>query len=270
VEITVSAAARRAAPRELWAYRELFYFLAWRDFKVRYKQTAIGAGWAIFQPFLLMIVFTLFFNKVAGISSPSGHYPIFAFVGLIYWTFFSTALTYASNSLVNNQNMVTKVYFPRLIAPLSATLVSFADFFFSSLVFIALMIYYEVTPTLAGVLVVLPMLLLTWVAAAGLGAWCGALNVKYRDIRQALPFFIQALMFVTPVIYAVSFVPERFRNLVFLNPLAGAITTVRAELLHQGTITASELAISVVSAVVMFTFGVLYFERAEAGFADII
>jgi lipopolysaccharide transport system permease protein len=271
MEVVVSAdASRRHHVSEIWQHRELFYFFAWRDFKVRYKQTVIGAGWAIFQPLLLMVVFTLFFNKVAGISSPSGHYPIFAFVGLLYWNFFSTSVTAASNSLVGNQSVVTKVYFPRLVAPLSATLVSIVDFACAALILVALMFYYRVVPGLDGVLLALPMLLLAWVAATGLGTYFAALNVKYRDVRQILPFFIQALLFVTPVIYAVAFVPERFRQVIYLNPMTGVITVMRAGMIHQGSVSWSGLGISIASAVVLFVFGVFYFQRTEARFADVI
>lgn len=270
MEIVITPGRRRFDVREIWHHRELFYFFAWRDFKVRYKQTVIGAGWAIFQPLLLMVVFTLFFNKVAGISSPSGHYTIFAYTGLLFWNFFGNAMQAASNALVTNQNLVTKVYFPRLIAPLSATLVSLADFFFASTVFIALMVYYHVVPGLKGILLVVPMLLVTWIAAAGLGTYLCALNVKYRDVRQILPFFIQTLMFITPVIYAVAFVPARFREYVYLNPMAGVITTMRAELIHQGSVAVSGMLISTAVAVVLLVFGVLYFERTESRIADII
>lgn len=270
MEIVIRPGRRRHDLREIWAHRELFYFFAWRDFKVRYKQTFIGAGWAIFQPFLLMVVFTLFFNKVAGISSPSGHYPIFAYTGLLFWNFFGGALQSASNSLVANQAVVTKVYFPRLIAPLAATLVNVADFIFASTVYVALMVYYHVVPGIGGVLLVIPMLLLSWVAAAGLGTYLAALNVKYRDVRQILPFFIQALMFVTPVIYAVSFVPSRFREFIYLNPMAGVITAMRAELIHQGGVAWSGVAISAAVACALLVFGVIYFDRTEARVADII
>jgi lipopolysaccharide transport system permease protein len=270
VETVIVPGRRRSTFREIWAHRELFYFFAWRDFKIRYKQTAIGAGWAIFQPLLLMIVFTLFFNKVAGISSPSGHYPIFAYTGLLFWNFFGSAMQVASNSLVGNQAVVTKVYFPRLIAPLSATLVSLIDFACAVSVYVALMLYYRVTPGLMGVLLVIPMLAISWTAAAGLGTWLAAVNVKYRDVRQILPFFIQALMFVTPVIYALAFVPARFREFVYLNPMAGVITAMRAELIHQGAVAWSGVAISAGVAVILFALGVLYFERTESRIADII
>jgi lipopolysaccharide transport system permease protein len=270
MEVVITPGRRRLDLGEIWAHRELFFFFAWRDFKVRYKQTVIGAGWAIFQPLLLMVVFTVFFNKVAGISSPSGHYPIFAYTGLLFWNFFGGALQSASNSLVANQGVVTKVYFPRLIAPLAATLVNLGDFFFATTVYIALMVYYRVVPGVSGVLLVIPMLIVSWIAAAGLGTYLAALNVKYRDVRQILPFFIQALLFVTPVIYAVAFVPARFREFVYLNPMAGVITVMRSELIHQGTAPWGGLAISTAMALALLVFGVIYFERTEARIADII
>ena len=270
METVIRPDTRRFDLREIWAHRELFYFFAWRDFKIRYKQTAIGAGWAIFQPLLLMVVFTLFFNKVAGISSPTGHYPIFAYSGLLFWNFFGSAVTTASNSLVGNQAVVTKVYFPRLIAPLAATLVPLVDFVCASSVFVALMVYYQVTPGLRGILLVVPMLFVAWLAAAGIGTWLAAVNVKYRDVRQILPFFLQAMMFVTPVIYALSFVPSRFREFVYLNPMAGVITAMRAELIHQGSVEWSGVAISLAVAAVLFVLGVLYFESTESRIADII
>jgi lipopolysaccharide transport system permease protein len=270
MEITITPVRRGLALREIWAHRELFYFFAWRDFKVRYKQTFIGAGWAIFQPLILMVVFTLFFNKVAGISSPSGHYPIFAYTGLLFWNFFGGAMQAASNSLVGNQAVVTKVYFPRLIAPLSATLVTLVDFVCALSVYVALMVYYRVTPGWVGALIVVPMLFISWLAGAGLGTWLAALNVKYRDVRQILPFFIQALMFVTPVIYALSFVPDKYREFVYLNPMAGVITAMRAELIHQGSVAWSGVAISAAVSVLFFVFGVLYFSWTEQRVADII
>lgn len=270
METVIVPGRRRSTIREVWAHRELFYFFAWRDFKVRYKQTAVGAGWAIFQPLLLMVVFTLFFNKVAGISSPSGHYPIFTFTGLLFWNFFGSALSVASNSLVGNQAVVTKVYFPRLIAPLSATLVTLVDFACAASIYVALMIYYRVTPGLVGIALVFPMLIVSWLAAAGLGTWLAAVNVKYRDVRQILPFFIQALMFVTPVIYAVGFVPSRFREFIYINPMAGVITAIRAELTHQGSVAWSGVAISAAVGALLFVLGILYFERTESRIADII
>ena len=256
--------------KELWAYRELFYFFAWRDIKVRYKQTAIGAAWAIFQPFITMVVFTLFFNKVAGIQSGAIPYAIFSYTGLIFWNFFSTSLTAASNSLVANQAIVTKTYFPRLIAPIAATIVSLVDFFFAFLIFVGLLFYFHITPGLAGILLFLPMLLLTFVASAGIGMFLAAVNVKYRDVRFALPFFVQTLLFLTPVIYPVSLVPERFQWLLYLNPMTGVIQVVRSGTLHEGMIHWGLVSISILAALLLFMVGLIYFRRQERKFADII
>lgn len=255
---------------ELWEYRELFYFFAWRDIKVRYKQTAIGASWAILQPLITMVVFTLFFNRVANISSGGVPYPIFSYTGLLFWNYFSNSLTQVGNSLLANQGVITKIYFPRIIAPISATLVGLVDFFFAAIIFAGLMVYYRITPGLGGVLLIPPMLLLTLVTCLGLGTFLAALNVKYRDVRAAIPFLIQLGLFLTPVIYPVAMVPERFRWLLNLNPIAGVINTMRATLLHQGTVDVKGLMISVASALVLLLLGVIYFKRTERGFADII
>jgi lipopolysaccharide transport system permease protein len=257
--------------KELWAYRELFYVFAWRDVKVRYKQTVIGAAWAIFQPFLLMVVFTLFFNLLLGVESPDGTpYAVFAYTGLLFWNFFAGALTSASNSLVGNQAVLTKIYFPRLIAPFSATVVALIDFFFAFLVYAGLMLYFQIVPSWSGVLLFLPMLALAFVASSGLSLFLSALNVKYRDVRFVLPFAVQTLFFVTPIIFAVSLVPSRFQWLLYLNPMTGVISTVRAGVLHDGTIQWAYLAISVAVATIVFLLGLLYFKSQEHQFADVI
>jgi homopolymeric O-antigen transport system permease protein len=257
--------------KELWRYRELFYFFAWRDIKVRYKQTIMGAAWAIFQPFLLMVVFTLFFNLLLGVQSPHGTpYAIFAYTGLLFWNFFASALTGASNSLVGNQGVLSKVYFPRLIAPFSATAVALIDFFFAFLVYAGLMLYFQIVPGWSGILLFLPMLALSFVASSGLGMFFSALNVKYRDVRVILPFIVQTLFFITPVIFAVSQVPSRYQWLLYLNPMTGVISTVRAGMLHDGTIHWAFLLISVVSATIVFMLGLLYFKSQEQQFADVI
>lgn len=256
---------------ELREYRELFYYFGWRDIKVRYKQTALGAAWAIFQPFITMVVFTLFFNKVAGISSGGAvPYAIFSYTGLLFWNYFSNALTRSSNSLVDNQAVVTKVYFPRLIPPISATVLPLMDFGCAFIIFIGLMIYFHIAPTLLGVVLILPMLFLSFVAATGAGMFLAAINVKYRDVRQALPFFIQTALFLTPVIYPSSIIPARFRDWLFINPMTGVITTMRVELLHEGSIHLYQLGTSITAAVIMFLFGVIYFKVKEKEFADII
>jgi lipopolysaccharide transport system permease protein len=257
--------------KELWAYRELFYFLAWRDVKVRYKQTAIGAAWAIFQPFVLMVVFTLFFNSLLGVQAPNGiPYAIFAYTGLIFWNFFSNALTYASTSLVGNQALISKTYFPRLIAPFSSTIVSLIDFFFAFWVYAGLMIYYRIVPGLSGVILFLPMLALAFVAASGLGMFFAALNVKYRDVKVVLPFLVQTLFFITPIIFPVSLVPERYQWILYFNPMTGVISTVRAGMLHEGSIHGGLLALSIASALVCFGLALVYFRFEERQFADVI
>lgn len=257
---------------ELWHYRELFYFFTWRDIKVRYKQTAIGASWAIIQPFITMVVFTLFFNHVAGISTGSEAIPyaIFSYTGLLFWNYFSTSLNQVSNSLVSNQAVITKIYFPRIIAPFSATLLGVIDFFFAGLVFIGLLAYYHTMPGLVGVLMVIPMLLLTMITSLGIGTFFAALNVKYRDVRAVIPFVIQLGLFLTPVIYPVSLIPHKYAWLIGLNPMASIITTMRAGLLHQGAINWTQLGVSTVTALVLLVFGLIYFRKSEREFADII
>lgn len=257
--------------KELWGYRELFYYFVWRDIKVRYKQTAIGVAWAVFQPLIMMVVFTLFFNKVAGIDSGSAiPYAIFSYSGLLFWNYFSQALSRSSESLVGNQGMITKIYFPRIILPFSATIVGLVDFFFALVIFAGLMFYFDIAPSLAGVLLLIPMLLLSFIAASGIGMFLASLNVKYRDVRQALPFFIQTLLFLTPVIYPVSLVPGRFQWLLYLNPMTGVISTMRAGLLNEAPIPYHLLGLSVISAVLLFIIGFTYFKRREREVADII
>jgi lipopolysaccharide transport system permease protein len=257
--------------RELWAYRELFYFFAWRDIKVRYKQTALGAAWAIFQPFVTMVVFTVFFNRVAGVKAPDGiPYAVFSYSGLLFWTFFSTALTNATNSLVTNAAVISKIYFPRVIAPVAATLVAVVDFVFASLVYVGLLAYYGIAPGVSGVVLVIPMLLLVLAAVIGPGLFLAALNVRYRDVRYVIPFVVNILLFLTPVIYPVSLVPSHLRFLLYLNPVTGAIQTIRAGILHEGTIPWALLVISIVSAAAMFVIGFLYFRNHERRFADMI
>lgn len=255
--------------KELWLYRELFYFFAWRDIKVRYKQTALGVTWAVLQPFLATGVFTLFFNRVAGIQSGAVPYAVFAYLGLTYWNCFSAGLTTISNSLVANQGVITKVYFPRLIPPLSAVALSVVDFFFAASIFIPILIMYQVTPSLLGIVMTIPCLLLIVAGSLGMGIFFAALNVKYRDVRSALPFITQILLFVTPVIYPVSLIPEKYRIFTFLNPAAGAIGTVRASFFGE-PINWLGFLISWLSALVILLFSLWYFKRTERGFVDII
>jgi lipopolysaccharide transport system permease protein len=256
--------------RELWAYRELFYFFAWRDIKVRYKQTAIGASWAIVQPFVTMVVFTIFFNRISGIKSGALPYAIFSYTGLIFWNLFAQTLQRSSESLTQNQSMITKVYFPRVIAPVSAAFVAIADFFFALLVYVVLMAYYGIRPGFVGVLLVLPLVVATFVASCGLGMFLASLNVKYRDVRQALPFFIQTLLFLTPVIYPVTLVPERFRWFLYLNPMTGIISVARTQLLHEGATDWPLVALSLAVGAALFALGLVYFRRRESEIADIV
>lgn len=256
--------------REIWRFRELFYILTWRDLKIRYKQTLIGASWAIIQPFISMVVFTLFFNKVAGIKVNDIPYPIFSFTGLLFWGYFSGALTKVSSSLIANQGIVTKVYFPRIMLPISGTLLGLVDFFFAGVIFVGLFAYYGIVPGLSGILLIVPMLLLSLFAALGLGCIFAALMVRYRDVGAGVPFLIQIGLFITPIIYPVSTVPEKYQWLLSLNPMATVVTTMRAGLLHQGTINWAAIGISSVVALVLLVVGVLVFGKAEREFADII
>lgn len=270
--ISITANKRNSIDfRELWLYRELFYFFAWRDIKVRYKQTALGAGWAILQPFLATGVFTLFFNRVAGISSGNIHVPyaLFAYLGLMFWNCFSTSLNTVSNSLLASSGVLTKIYFPRLIPCLSAAALSVVDLVFASLIFFLMLAIYRIRPGLEGFLLFIPCLALIVFAALGIGIFFAALNVKYRDVRSALPFVTQILLFMTPVIYPLSYVPHRFQIFVYLNPAAGAISTIRAGFFHSPVNWAGNL-ISVLSALVCMLIGLWYFKKTEKNFADII
>lgn len=255
--------------RELWNYRELVYFFSWRDLKVRYKQTVIGVGWAIFQPFITMVVFSVFFGKFAKIPSDGIPYPIFVYVGLLIWQFFSNALSETSNSLISNQAILTKIYFPRLILPLSAVITRFIDFFCASIVLVGLMAYYRFLPRIEGLLILPLLLLLTFMISTGGGLFLAAFNVKYRDARYALPFFIQILLFVTPVIYPASIV-GKYSWILALNPMTGIIKAAHAAILGNAPINWTLLGISGVTAFVLLVIGFLYFKRTEHYFADLI
>lgn len=254
---------------ELWTYRELFYALAWRDVKVRYKQTILGILWAILQPFFMMVVFSVFFGRIAGISSEGVPYPIFAYSGLLFWNYFSNSLSSVSDSLVGAQSMIQKVYFPRLILPLSATLVHLVDFFFASIIFIGMMMYYHFSPTLVGILLVIPALFIAFLAFSGLGLIFASINVKYRDVRYALPFVMKILIFVTPVIYPAS-IMGKYQWIWYLNPMSGVIETMRKGLLGAGSIDWQLLGVSFLLSVVLFVIGFIYFNRTEKYFADLI
>jgi len=261
---------------EIWKYRDLLYILAWRDVKVRYKQTIIGIGWAIFQPLLTMVIFTAFFGLLIKVPSDGIPYPIFVYAGLIYWNYFATALTNVSTSLIDNEGLIKKVYFPRLIAPLAAALVPTVDFGCSLVVLFVLMLGFGITPYWFGILMVPLLLLIVILGATGIGLIFAAINVKYRDVRYILPFFIQILLYVTPVIYPVSIIPTKWQFLIFANPLASVTTLARNSLLYagpwswHGVIDWRLVAVSVLISAVLLISGLFYFRKSEKFFADIL
>lgn len=255
---------------ELFKYKELFFFLAWRDIKVRYKQTLIGIFWAVLQPFLTMIVFTFFFNNVLKVSSGNVPYAVFSFTGLIFWNYFSTALNDVSNSLVANQSIITKVFFPRIIIPVSTTIVPLVDFLFSFLILLILLLFFHVIPDPVGLLFVVPSITLSMISALGLGGILSILNVRYRDIRYALPFFIQLLLFITPVIYSIQSVPKNLQLFLYINPMTGVIESMRSTLLHQSTFNMVGFIISFVSSCILLLLGMFLFGKYEQEIADII
>lgn len=254
---------------ELWNYRELLYFLVWRDVKVRYKQTALGAAWAILQPFMTMVVFSVFFGRLAKIPSDGVPYPVFAFTALLPWQLFAYALAESSNSLVASQNLITKVYFPRLVIPIAGVLAGLVDFAIAFVVLLGLMWYYGIVPTAAVALLPL-FVLLAIMTALAVGLWLSALNVKYRDVRYTIPFLTQFWMFVTPVAYPSSLVPERWRALYGLNPMAGVVEGFRWALLGKAHSPGPLLIVSIAAVVALLIGGLMYFRRMEATFADIV
>src|SRR5208282_1756313 len=255
--------------RELWEYRELVYFFVWRDIKIRYKQTAIGAAWAVLQPFLTMLIFSLFFGRLAHIPSEGLPYPIFYYSALLPWTYFAGALQGATNTIVENQRVITKVYFPRLTLPLSSVLSGLVDFGVSFVMFLALMLYYRIRPTVA--MIWLPaFLLMAVLTALGVGLWLSALNAIYRDVRYVAPFLIQFWMFASPVAYPSTLVPERWRWLYGLNPMAGVIESFRWCLTGRGQPPNLLLAASTGMVLVILMGGVAYFQRMEGTIADVV
>ncbi len=255
--------------KEIWKYKELLYFFTWRDLKVRYKQTAIGVLWAVFQPFITMVVFSVFFGNLAKMPSDDIPYPIFVYVGLLFWQFFSHSLSQASASLINNQAIFTKTYFPRLILPISSTIPNFVDFVIAGAILVGLMFYYHFTPTLIGLLVLPLLILITFIVANGLGIILSAINVKYRDIRYVLPFFVQLLMFVTPVIYPVSIL-QNYSWILAINPMTGVIEAARASILGTTSINWMLLLISGIICLAALIVGIIYFKKTEKYFADIV
>ena len=255
--------------RELWTYRELLYFLTWRDVKVRYKQTLLGATWAILQPLLTMLIFNLLFGRLARIPSDGVPYPLFAYAGLVIWTFFANSVTNSGNSLVGSAHLITKIYFPRMIVPAGAVAAGLVDMALAFVVQIGLMIYYGVHATWA-LLMLVPLVLLTTMLALGVGMWLSGLNVKYRDVRYAIPFLIQLWMFASPIIYPVSLLPQKWRWAVTLNPLTGIIQNFRIALFGNQPFVWKSLAISAGITTLVVTYAVYSFHRMERRFADIV
>ncbi len=255
--------------REIWQYKELLYFFVWRDLKVRYKQTAIGVLWAIFQPFMTMVVFSIFFGMFLKVPSDGVPYPIFVFTGLLFWQFFSGALSETSNVLISNQAIITKVYFPRLILPLSSVATKFVDFSVAAVILGGMMIYYGYVPQIEALFIIPLLLIITFMASVGGGLFLAAINVKYRDVRFILPFFISILLFLTPVIYPAS-IAGKYSWLLAFNPMTGVIQSARAALLGTTEINWLLIAISFGATAVLLAIGVIFFKKVERYFADII
>ena len=255
--------------RDLWQYRELMFFLTWRDIKVRYKQTALGMAWAVIPPVFTMIVFSIFFGRLAGIPSDGVPYPIFAYCALVPWQLFAHALTESSTSLVANQNLITKVYFPRLVIPISAVLGGLADFLIAFGVLIGMMGYYHVALTWS--VWMLPLFLVLVIGlSTGVGLWLSALNVRYRDVRYTIPFLTQVWLLATPIAYPSSLVPEQWRALYGVNPMAGVVEGFRWALLGTGQAPGALLAVSAVATLVILVSGLYFFRRMERTFADMV
>jgi lipopolysaccharide transport system permease protein len=254
--------------RGLYQYRELIYFLTWRDIKVRYKQTVLGAAWAIIQPFFTMVVFSLFFGGLAKVPSDGIPYPIFSYTALVPWTFFANALSQSSNSLVGSAGLIKKVYFPRLVIPLSSVLSGVVDFVIAFVVLLGMMVYYGQWPSAAVAWLPL-LLLLALVTALGVGLWLSAMNVQFRDVRYAVPFLTQFWLFATPIAYPSSLLPEPWHTLYGLNPMTGVVEGFRWALLRTDTSPGGMIVASTVATVVLLVSGAYYFRRMERAFADV-
>lgn len=254
---------------ELWEYRELMYFLTWRDIKVRYKQTVLGAAWAIIQPFFTMVIFSIFFGRLAQIPSDGIPYPIFAYAALVPWTFFSNGLTQSSNSLVNSANLLKKVYFPRLVIPLSSVLSGVVDFVLAFAVLLGMMLLYGIVPT-TNMLWLPFLLLLAFVASLGVGLWFSAMNVQFRDVRYTIPFLTQFWLFATPIAYPSSLLSESWRIFYGLNPMVGVVEGFRWALLGTETAPGPMILVSSCAAVMILVGGAFYFRRMERTFADVV
>jgi lipopolysaccharide transport system permease protein len=255
--------------KEFWNYRELLYFFLWRDIKVRYKQTMIGAAWAVIQPFFTMVVFSIIFGKFAKIPSEGLPYPIFAYCALVPWTYFANSLTKATNTMVANQNMITKVYFPRLVLPVSAVISGIPDFLISFLVLIGMIFFYKIIPT-ANILFLPLFTLLAILTALAVGLWTSAANAIFRDVQYAVPFLVQFWLFASPVVYPSSLIPAHWRFLYGLNPMAGVIEGFRWVLLDKGEPPGLMLVVSIFMIILVLFTGIIYFRRMEGKIADVI
>lgn len=255
--------------RELWEYRELLYFLTWRDVKVRYKQTVLGASWAVIQPFFTMVVFSVFFGRLAKMPSDGIPYPIFSYAALVPWMFFANGLSQSANSLVGSANLIKKVYFPRLAIPIATVLGEAVDFTLAFGVLMVMMVFYGITPT-ANVVWLPLLLLLALTTSLGVGLWLSALNVQYRDIRYVVPFLTQFWLFATPIAYPSSLLSEPWRTLYGLNPMVGVVEGFRWALLGTNTAPGPTIILSAVAAAGLLVSGTFYFRRMERNFADVI
>jgi lipopolysaccharide transport system permease protein len=255
--------------RSLWGYRELVYFLVWRDVKVRYKQTVLGAAWAVLQPLLTMLIFSIFFGRLGKIPSDGIPYPIFAFAALVPWTFFAHGLNQASNSLVSGANLIKKVYFPRLVMPTSAVLSGIIDFALSLVVLLGMMAFYGIAPSWR-VLAIFPLIGLAVLTSLGAALWLAALNVEYRDVRYVVPFLTQLWLFATPIAYPSSLLPEAWRMFYAINPMVGVVEGFRWALLDAGTAPGPLILVSFLVTLVLLVSGAFYFRRMEATFADVV
>jgi homopolymeric O-antigen transport system permease protein len=253
----------------LWEYRELLYFFCWRDIKVRYKQTALGATWALLQPFLTMLIFSVIFGRFAKMPSEGVPYPIFAYCGLLPWGLFAFALSESSNSLVGHAHLITKVYFPRLLVPVAGLLTGLVDFAIAFILLIAMMFYYRL-PIHATVLVIPVLLLFAIVTSLGVGLWLSALTVKYRDVRHILPFITQFWLYATPVAYPSSLIPHKWRFLMGINPMSGVVEGFRWALLGTKQVDLRLMALSILSVLILLAGGLVYFDRMESTFADLV
>ncbi|MGZ8843015.1 MAG: ABC transporter permease [Pyrinomonadaceae bacterium] len=269
--VTIEPSKKWVALRlgDLWQYRELLYFLTWRDVKVRYKQTVLGATWAILQPLMTMLIFTLLFGQLAGIKSDGVPYPIFAFGGLLIWVFFSNSVTNSGNSLVGSSNLITKIYFPRMIIPAAAVGAGLVDLALAFVIQIGLMAYYKVHLTWAITMIPL-LVILAALLALGVGMWLSALNVKYRDIRYAIPFLMQLWMFGSPIIYPVSMLPAKWQWVLMLNPLTGIIQNFRIALFGNQPFQWKSLGLSALITIFVLVYSAFSFRRMEKDFADVI